>query len=239
MALLMGAAHGDRDARVHAQHDVQERDPQPRHRGRRAGARRHALYLSRSQALVDDQAYMKGMIPHHSIAILTSERADIDDVRVRGLADGIIAAQRKEIEEMDWLIDDIDATAPPRPRRRPAAAGPRLRGRGSRDGASPRPRSPRRCGSRARPDREVSDMTQQVARIGEPWCTRTPYGSGETWQKRVDTHLANDLSSDDIDGSVQSASILHSNRVTRWTSRSSSWVDAGPDLRDEQPDGEQ
>ncbi len=42
---------------------------------------------------------MRGMIPHHSIAILTSERADIDDVRVRELADGIIKAQRKEIKE--------------------------------------------------------------------------------------------------------------------------------------------
>jgi hypothetical protein len=71
-----------------------------------------ALYLSRSQALVDDQAYMKGMIPHHSIAILTSERADIDDVRVRELADGIIKAQRKEIKEMDWLIEDIDRNGP-------------------------------------------------------------------------------------------------------------------------------
>ena len=71
-----------------------------------------ALYLSRSQALVDDRAYMKGMIPHHSIAILTSERADIDDVRVRDLADGIIKAQRKEIKEMDWLIEDIDRNGP-------------------------------------------------------------------------------------------------------------------------------
>ena len=70
------------------------------------------LYLSRSQVLVDDQAYMKGMIPHHSIAILTSERADIDDVRVRELADGIIRAQRKEIKEMDWLIDDIEKNGP-------------------------------------------------------------------------------------------------------------------------------
>ena len=68
--------------------------------------------LSRSQALVDDTAYMKGMIPHHSIAILTSERAGIEDVRVRELADGIIAAQRKEIKEMDWLIADIDAHGP-------------------------------------------------------------------------------------------------------------------------------
>lgn len=71
-----------------------------------------ALYLSRSQVLVDDQAYMKGMIPHHSIAILTSERADIDDVRVRELADGIIKAQRKEIKEMDWLIEDIEKNGP-------------------------------------------------------------------------------------------------------------------------------
>jgi hypothetical protein len=71
-----------------------------------------ALYLSRSQVLVDDQAYMKGMIPHHSIAILTSERADIDDVRVRELADGITKAQRKEIKEMDWLIEDIERNGP-------------------------------------------------------------------------------------------------------------------------------
>ncbi|GAB2876513.1 hypothetical protein GCM10027026_29490 [Myroides odoratimimus subsp. xuanwuensis] len=70
------------------------------------------LYLSRSQALVDDQAYMNGMIPHHSIAILTSERADIDDVRVRKLADEIIAAQRREIKEMDWLVEDIEENGP-------------------------------------------------------------------------------------------------------------------------------
>jgi hypothetical protein len=66
-----------------------------------------ALFLSRSQLFVDDEAYMNGMIPHHSIAILTSERADIDDVRVRELADEITAAQRKEIEEMEWLLSDI------------------------------------------------------------------------------------------------------------------------------------
>jgi hypothetical protein len=67
-----------------------------------------ALFLSRSQLFVDDEAYMNGMIPHHSIAILTSERADIDDVRVRELADQIIKAQRKEIKEMEWLLNDID-----------------------------------------------------------------------------------------------------------------------------------
>ena len=67
-----------------------------------------ALWLSRSQHFVDDPEYMKGMIPHHSIAILTSERADIDDVRVRELADEIIEAQRREIQEMEWLIEDIE-----------------------------------------------------------------------------------------------------------------------------------
>ncbi len=66
-----------------------------------------ALWLSRSQYFVDDQSYMRAMIPHHSIAILTSDRADIEDFRVRELADGIIAAQRREIAEMDWLIADI------------------------------------------------------------------------------------------------------------------------------------
>ena len=65
------------------------------------------LYLVRSQSTISDTAYMKAMIPHHSIAILTSERAGIEDVRVRELADGIIKAQRKEIKEMEWLINDI------------------------------------------------------------------------------------------------------------------------------------
>lgn len=66
-----------------------------------------ALFLVRSQTLVNDSAYMSGMIPHHSIAILTSENAGIEDVRVRALADGIIEAQRREIAEMEWLLADI------------------------------------------------------------------------------------------------------------------------------------
>ena len=67
-----------------------------------------AVWLVRSQATVDGTSYMKAMIPHHSIAILTSERAGIEDVRVRELANEIIRAQRREIKEMEWLIDDID-----------------------------------------------------------------------------------------------------------------------------------
>lgn len=66
-----------------------------------------SLYLVRSQDTVGDLTWMRAMIPHHSIAILTSERADISDPRVRALADAIIEAQRREIEEMKIYIDDI------------------------------------------------------------------------------------------------------------------------------------
>lgn len=67
-----------------------------------------ALYLARSQATVGDVAWMKAMIPHHSIAILTSERANISDPRVRELADKIIEAQREEIAEMEALISELE-----------------------------------------------------------------------------------------------------------------------------------
>ena len=68
-----------------------------------------SLWGVRSQATVDDVAYMKGMIPHHSIAILTSQRARIQDPRVRELADEIIAAQEREIAEMKALIRDLES----------------------------------------------------------------------------------------------------------------------------------
>ena len=69
-----------------------------------------ALWLVRSQETVDDVSYMKAMIPHHSIAILTSERAQISDPRVRELADAIIETQREEIAEMKALINDLENT---------------------------------------------------------------------------------------------------------------------------------
>ncbi|MDQ0316296.1 DUF305 domain-containing protein [Amorphus orientalis] len=66
-----------------------------------------SLWLVRSQVTVQDRSYMKAMIPHHSIAIMTSSRANISDPRVRKLADEIIFAQDKEIAEMRYLIADI------------------------------------------------------------------------------------------------------------------------------------
>jgi hypothetical protein len=65
------------------------------------------ITLDRSQITVDDTAFMRAMIPHHSMAITRSERAQLEDVRVCELAVEISEAQRREIDEMAWLIDDI------------------------------------------------------------------------------------------------------------------------------------
>ena len=88
-----------------------------------------ALWLVRSQETVSDVAYMKAMIPHHSIAILTSERAHIRDPRVRDLADQIIESQEREIDEMKRLITDLEQNPPP-------SDAPELPPRGQRPGTS-------------------------------------------------------------------------------------------------------
>ncbi|MGP5010221.1 DUF305 domain-containing protein [Psychrobacter glacincola] len=62
----------------------------------------------RSQATVDQVDWMQAMIPHHSIAILTSSRADIEDPRVQQLADDIIEAQKREVKEMQALIEVLE-----------------------------------------------------------------------------------------------------------------------------------
>ena len=72
-----------------------------------------SLWLVRSQETVSDVAYMKAMIPHHSIAVMTSDRAHIRDPRVRQLADDILEAQVREIDEMKSLIADLQETPTP------------------------------------------------------------------------------------------------------------------------------
>ena len=72
-----------------------------------------SLWLARSQQTVGEIAYMEAMIPHHSIAILTSERARIRDPRVRLLADRIIEAQVREIGEMERLVAELGRHPPP------------------------------------------------------------------------------------------------------------------------------
>ena len=72
-----------------------------------------ALWLVRSQQTVSDVSYMRAMIPHHSIAIMTSERAHIRDPQVRLLADRIIDAQVREIAEMKRHIARLEGNPPP------------------------------------------------------------------------------------------------------------------------------
>lgn len=85
-------------------------------------------WLVRSQVTVTGLDYMQAMVPHHSIAILTSERARIQDPRVRKLADEIIESQRKEIAEMKYLIRVLQreggqATSKTKPPAQEVAAG--------------------------------------------------------------------------------------------------------------------
>ncbi|WP_248282248.1 DUF305 domain-containing protein [Mucilaginibacter robiniae] len=67
-----------------------------------------SLFGVRTQTFVGDVQYMRGMIPHHSIAIMTSKNADIKDPEVRKLADGIIATQKREIAEMKRILARLD-----------------------------------------------------------------------------------------------------------------------------------
>ena len=70
------------------------------------------IFLDRSQTTVADVDFMQAMIPHHSMAITRAERFEVADVRVCELAVQISEAQRREILEMDWLIEDIRSNGP-------------------------------------------------------------------------------------------------------------------------------
>ncbi|HIY59009.1 MAG TPA: DUF305 domain-containing protein [Candidatus Tetragenococcus pullicola] len=65
-----------------------------------------SFFMVRSQSTVDDVDWMKAMIPHHSIAILTSKNANLKDPEVKKLAEKIIEAQEEEIEEMKQMIKE-------------------------------------------------------------------------------------------------------------------------------------
>jgi hypothetical protein len=76
------------------------------------------LSLNRSQTLVGDVAFMRSMIPHHSIAINNARKANISDPRVRELADQIVASQVREISEMKVLIEEIESPEEKTPAKR-------------------------------------------------------------------------------------------------------------------------
>lgn len=67
-----------------------------------------STYLVRQQIPIDDVKWMRAMIPHHSIAILTSTKADLTDPEVKKLAQDIIKAQKREIAEMKKMIERLE-----------------------------------------------------------------------------------------------------------------------------------
>ncbi len=68
-----------------------------------------SLWLVRSQTTVQGASFMRAMIPHHSIAVMTSKRSELEDARVQKLAGEIWRAQQKEMAEMRALIADLEA----------------------------------------------------------------------------------------------------------------------------------
>jgi uncharacterized protein (DUF305 family) len=86
--------------------------------------------LGRTQATVQDTGLMRSMIPHHSLAITRSERAELADVRVCELAVEISESQRREIHEMNWLIDDVERNGVAGTPEAAATRGSRLPGTG-------------------------------------------------------------------------------------------------------------
>lgn len=98
------------------------------------------VFLDRSQITVGDTAFMNAMIPHHSLAITRSERAQIEDVRVCELAVEIIEAQKREILLMDWLINDIQSNGPATsPEEAASRAAPNFSGQADRSCANETP----------------------------------------------------------------------------------------------------
>lgn len=66
------------------------------------------FYMMRTQTGISDIDYMKGMIPHHSSAILTSQESNLKDPETKKLAEEIIKAQREEIALMKELIERLE-----------------------------------------------------------------------------------------------------------------------------------
>ena len=62
------------------------------------------LSMLRNQTLISDVQWMKAMIPHHSSAIMVSQKAHLEDPEAIKLAEEIIEAQKREIAQMEKMI---------------------------------------------------------------------------------------------------------------------------------------
>ncbi|SIR24966.1 DUF305 domain-containing protein [Pontibacter lucknowensis] len=67
-----------------------------------------SFIMLRNQSYIGDKAFIHSMIPHHSSAILVSEEARINDPELKKLAEEIIRSQKKEIAEMEKILQRVD-----------------------------------------------------------------------------------------------------------------------------------
>lgn len=67
-----------------------------------------SFFAIRSQILVGNEQFLKSMIPHHSIAIKTCEKAHFDDPEISMLCEEIVKAQREEINQMEEILKRLE-----------------------------------------------------------------------------------------------------------------------------------
>lgn len=66
------------------------------------------LTMLRNQTMIADVQWMKAMIPHHSSAIMVSQKAHLQDPEAQKLAQDIIEAQKREIAQMQAMIKRLE-----------------------------------------------------------------------------------------------------------------------------------
>lgn len=66
-----------------------------------------SFYAMRSQAAIGDKELIRGMIPHHSGAILMCGKAKLTDPELITLCDEIIDAQEREIAQMQAVLERL------------------------------------------------------------------------------------------------------------------------------------
>lgn len=66
-----------------------------------------SFYGMRAQAAIDDEEFLRAMIPHHSGAVLMCEQASLKDPEIIELCGQIVPAQQEEIAVMKAILERI------------------------------------------------------------------------------------------------------------------------------------
>jgi hypothetical protein len=59
-----------------------------------------SLFAIRTQFMISESQFLRGMIPHHSMAVLMSKKLEKKENTIQDFLDGIITTQQREIEFM-------------------------------------------------------------------------------------------------------------------------------------------